>query len=234
MELETLNEYRRKVALALTDCYIDWYHRNFEKEFYNLNFNKNNALILDGGCGWGRFFPHYLKKKFKIVGIDIQKKRLEKLKNYDFYKKNKRYIKLIHADLNDIYLKQRFDIIFLWGVMVLIKDPKKLLDNLKNLLKKDGYLVLTIPRKYSIGYFSNKIFKYPSNFYFYRISDLNKYLKDLTLVKEKKCQYLVLTSFFGLIAGLFVFISPKILDALNKIFSFLPLPPGESILVYKK
>jgi len=48
----------------------------------NYPFNlKNNSYLLDIGCGWGRFLLSIINNEITLVGIDINFKYLQKIKN---------------------------------------------------------------------------------------------------------------------------------------------------------
>lgn len=112
------------------------------------NFLRNNpsSLFLDVGCGNGKFsfyFSNYFKEvagvDFSNKSIDIAKKEAlrRKIKNTAFY----------CADIKKLNLKQKFDIIFVGGVLMYINDNDLhlVLANLKKYLAADGLLILREP-----------------------------------------------------------------------------------------
>lgn len=103
----------------------------FEKILSKTTLNN----VLDFGCGYGTLIS-YVKKKYnkEILGYDINENAIAILKE-----KNIKYIN----SLNEI--NEGFDTIISSNVLEHIEDDEKTLNQLNNLLKKDGVLVLYLP-----------------------------------------------------------------------------------------
>jgi len=49
-------------------------------EFYEIILDEekiSNGKVLDVGCGWGRLFPIYFKRRLEVFGVDISEKMVE-------------------------------------------------------------------------------------------------------------------------------------------------------------
>jgi 2-polyprenyl-3-methyl-5-hydroxy-6-metoxy-1,4-benzoquinol methylase len=84
----------------------------------------------------------------------------------------------------------KFDVIFLGNVLEHVLDPAALVDQLKNLLEKDGLLVITVPNDFSdLQRFlldSNKVYEeywiaYPDHLNYFNLNNLSRLLSDRNL-----------------------------------------------------
>ena len=112
------------------------------------HYLKENQLVLDVGCGTGKFLQIADLKWTKPYGLDISEKMLNQaLKNS---KKRKTPLNLIRASLTDLPIKgESFDIITSFLVLSELthKEVQKALQELIFSLKIDGLLVLATESK---------------------------------------------------------------------------------------
>ena len=105
-----------------------------------------SSLFLDVGCGNGKFSFYFSNWFKKTIGIDFSKKSIgiakkealrRKIKNAAFY----------CADVKKLNLNQKFEVIFIGGVLMYIndKDLPLVLAALKKHLAKGGLLILREP-----------------------------------------------------------------------------------------
>jgi len=100
----------------------------------SINLKKKNN-ILDFGAGSGVNID--MLRKYGLVDIHEQNKYARAA-----IKKEKK-IKNLYSTLR---IKKKFyDLILLADVIEHVEQPKKLLKNLKKFLKKDGYILITVP-----------------------------------------------------------------------------------------
>lgn len=98
-----------------------------------------NGKLLDVGCSYGRFIHELKKLGWAVYGIEPNKKVSE------FGMKNL-CLNIICADIDDYLIpKDRFDVITMMMVLEHIHHPKSVLIKVRNALKKDGTLILSIP-----------------------------------------------------------------------------------------
>jgi len=104
-------------------------------------FMKKNIDVLDIGVGTGQTSEIFFCKGIKVTGIDISQKMLDVA--WSKYK----FKKLIKYDaelgLSNIFSEDKFDIITAVGVLEFVKNIKKTLKEMKQLLKKDGIIAFT-------------------------------------------------------------------------------------------
>ena len=124
-----------------------------------ININKNYD-VLDIGCANGELIYNLEKnfKNFKISGTDVRQDLLNKAK-----RKNLKKIDFFRSDISKKNkFKKKYDLIICAGVLAIFDDQKKILNNIKTYLKKNGEI-------YLFGNFN----KYPFDVYV-KYKDLKK------------------------------------------------------------
>ncbi len=102
--------------------------------------------ILDLGCGSG-FFSDYLQKKgFDVTGVDIDPENIKSAK-----KRNSK-VRFILSDVTRLNLKKKYDTVLLFGVLEYLVNVNltKFLSDIKNLLNKDGKILIQVPNANSL------------------------------------------------------------------------------------
>lgn len=110
-----------------------------------VDLNAQNLNILDAGCGEGHLLKKISGKRQNInnyYGIDITDNALEKAKircpRAKFY----------NMDLKNIdFPSECFDVIIVTETLEHIYEYKKVLSELKRVLKKNGLLIITFPNE---------------------------------------------------------------------------------------
>ena len=107
-----------------------------------LNLIESGKEVIDFGCATG-YFSRLLQNKGCIVtGVEI---------NPDAAKVAEQYCeKVIIADLDyvsvkDIFPEQKFDIAVFGDVLEHLRNPWRVLEETRHILKEDGYVVASIP-----------------------------------------------------------------------------------------
>ncbi len=142
----------RRLTFIMSACY----------NYYNSNLKPINQIeVLDVGCGAGPITSPVAAIGFKVLGIDIDPRRI------DFCKGNNILPNLTY-DLNNVEnlnTGKKFDIILLSEVLEHQEDPIKFLYKIEKLLAFKGIIIITIPNGY--GAYEN----------FERLQKLRAYLK---------------------------------------------------------
>ncbi len=114
----------------------------------------SNQQILDLGCGWGSF-TIYAAQKFPesvFTCISNSNDQIEFIKQ-EAKKKNLKNILPQKQDINNLSFKHKFDRIVSVEMFEHVRNYKKLLNNLKNLMNSEGKLFIHI--------FNHKEHSYP-------------------------------------------------------------------------
>lgn len=104
---------------------------------------KGKPKILDIGC-YTADILRILSHPVNYYGIDADKQALEIAKN--------RGAKTIRLDIDneEIPLKEKFDIIIATEILEHLRDPEKLLLQIRHLLKTEGIVLLSLPNECTI------------------------------------------------------------------------------------
>ena len=100
-----------------------------------------DKVVLDAGCGTGKFLPIIENVAYKYIGIDLSNEQLIKAKD-----KSKRNSLFINSSLDKIKLDNNSVdlIISTWvlGTITDIEERNRCLDELKRILKPNGKIIL--------------------------------------------------------------------------------------------
>lgn len=105
---------------------------------------KNNFVVLDAGCGGGVILPTLVKYYREVFAVDYSEE-LTRVKEWFFnnYGKN---VHFKRADIRSLpFNNMQFDMIFSFDVLEHIKDVEVAINEIKRVLKHEGYLLVTLP-----------------------------------------------------------------------------------------
>jgi 2-polyprenyl-3-methyl-5-hydroxy-6-metoxy-1,4-benzoquinol methylase len=104
-----------------------------------INKDLNGLSLLDIGCGAGEYLKIGSDLGMSVTGYDVHSSIEEYIaKTYKF--------KVVTGNLDkNTFDEGSFDVIVLSHVIEHLNDPKSMINNIHNFLKKDGILVLTMP-----------------------------------------------------------------------------------------
>ncbi len=139
-----------KILHSLTPIRIKYIkNKLFEKKQLIKSSKKSlsNFNILDLGCGGGLICEPLALLGANITGIDFVKKNIIAAKKHA--KKSNTNIEYLHQNINNLKLKKKYDAILILEVLEHIKDWKKIIINVKKLLKPGGKIIIsTINRNF--------------------------------------------------------------------------------------
>lgn len=126
-------------------AYVDpsWRDTQAANIFY-LPYVKNGKL-LDVGCGNGSSMQIMKSKGWQVVGIDFDEQAIKSAQQLEL---DVRFGDLFSQKFPD----EEFDAIMMNHVIEHVPDPKKLLEECRRILKKDGMLVALTPNAHSRGH----------------------------------------------------------------------------------
>ena len=121
----------------------DFYLSLYSKGLKSIEKYSKKNTILDIGCSAGMFLNLAKKNSWSTHGVELNEKEAA----YTFSKGHTIYNKL----LEEITFPQKFDAITLWDVFEHLKDGKKYLLMLKDILSPEGVVFLQIPSSDSLA-----------------------------------------------------------------------------------
>ncbi len=126
-----------------TDYYIQAQQGSLQTDHFGMVLLKKVAAevnsILDLGCGDGTRLNWVITKNQKHLGIDISPTAI-KIAQKQFPKLNFKC-----ADIANLQLNQKFELIYSAFVLEHLQSPQKFLDQAISLLSDNGYLLLIAP-----------------------------------------------------------------------------------------
>ena len=134
---------RRFFYLLMSVFFLrEWHVKRLLRQ---IKFSSTQPVILDAGTGFGQY-AYYCIRKFKyslVTGIDVNQKIVKN--NQIFANKIKKPLRFIQADLHDLVLKKKFDLILLIDVLEHIKKDAQVLARLTDHLNHKGYMIIHTP-----------------------------------------------------------------------------------------
>jgi len=112
---------------------------------------KKSGSLLEIGCGRGLLLKK-LKRDYLVKGIDISRSAIKSASK--FIEKNR--LKVMNIEESQI--NGRYDVILAFDVLEHLKNPKRAIIKIRNSLKKEGVLILSVPNNY--GFFGKIITSY--------------------------------------------------------------------------
>uniref|UniRef100_A0A7C4YJD1 Methyltransferase domain-containing protein n=1 Tax=candidate division WOR-3 bacterium TaxID=2052148 RepID=A0A7C4YJD1_UNCW3 len=118
------------------------YHRRNE---VILNIIRNllpkNSLILDIGCAQGTLSLILAEEGYNVFANDIRESFIE----YAKLRYEKGNIKFIVGNFEEIEFKEKFDLIIGTEIIEHLPEPFRFIRKVQNILKENGYFILTTP-----------------------------------------------------------------------------------------
>ena len=139
-----------KILHSLTPIRIKYIKNKLFEKKQLIKFSKkslSNFNILDLGCGGGLVCEPLARLGANITGIDFVKQNIIAAKKHA--KKSNTNIEYLHQDINNLKLKKKYDAVLILEVLEHIEDWKKIIINVKKLLKPGGKMIIsTINRNF--------------------------------------------------------------------------------------
>lgn len=148
---EHVAEHKQQADLTLTAIvcpddppgFLVYRDKAQKRHFFKaLKFNKD-WLVLDMGCGTGRWAFAFARRFRFVVGVD-NSQGLLKLAEKEAKRQSVFNLKFMNSSIIDFSYPEKFDLIFIGSVLLYINDDElpQLITNVKNLLRPKGKLVL--------------------------------------------------------------------------------------------
>jgi len=119
---------------------------DYDIDFYLQKASNIKGNILEIGCGTGRITIPLMENGANITGIDSSQKMIDRLRIK--VSSNKDAIKIIKQDVRTLELAQKFNLVIVpyrgFQSLLTVEDQINALNSLRNHLKPDGNLIITL------------------------------------------------------------------------------------------
>jgi len=138
------SEYNRKFYSNIFNKKADMYYKIQKKKIsivLNLLEKHEKGKVLDIGCGDGLISSLIANATgAKVYGVDISREAVSKAM------KNGIIAKVMNVDEDEFpFEKDSFDAVFCGDLLEHLYDTEKLLENVRQILKPNGYLIISVP-----------------------------------------------------------------------------------------
>ncbi|MFQ6130075.1 MAG: class I SAM-dependent methyltransferase [Candidatus Hadarchaeaceae archaeon] len=117
---------------------VAFFNQHEERELGRLmNFSKAD-VVLDAGCGYGRWTIKLAPKVRKVVAVDLSEPFLAELRGRGYPN-----VDVICADLESLDFREYFDGVVLSGTLEHFKDKRTILEKLRWMLKPGGKIYIS-------------------------------------------------------------------------------------------
>jgi len=137
---------RHILTKMILSLFYLWTYR--ELKISGLPHFVKNGSILDIGCSYGGFLSKMKKLGWKVKGIELNKKSAE-------WGKRNFGLEILNTDIDHFKTNEKFDVITMGMLLEHVYSPKKVLKKVKNLLKPNGILIMSLP---NFGGFEAKLY----------------------------------------------------------------------------
>jgi len=148
------------------------------------NWKTNSISFLELGVGEGFLIAQAKSKGWDVHGVDFG--------SYGVKKFNPKMLDKIRTgnalEILEKMKKKKFDVCVIHNVLEHVIDPRKLLDNLRNLLNHNGIIVVTVPndfcevqlRALKLDHIKKKFWIMPpQHLHYFNTKNLPKFMKEL-------------------------------------------------------
>lgn len=132
---------------------------------------KKSGRILDIGCSYGFYLAVFKKYGFKTFGIDITPRAIE-------YARDSLHLNVYKGDFMNYNFNKKFNVVTVYDLIEHLPDPIKLMKRIKNILNKNGLIVVQTPNIDSL------ISKITGNKWFWLLAPQHLFLYSVGSIKR--------------------------------------------------
>ena len=116
------------------------------KKYFN-----QHSVFCELGCGSSILLSYIAPLVKEVVGIDYSEKSIELSEEF-FRQKNIINARFLIDDCRNLYIKEKFDIIWSEGLIEHFTNPARVIAEHVKIIKDNGHTVISAPHKYSLKY----------------------------------------------------------------------------------
>ncbi|MFH1457231.1 MAG: class I SAM-dependent methyltransferase [Patescibacteria group bacterium] len=168
--IPTLYFHKNKVAQNFF-----WHRLEIANAIIEKNV-ENKGICLDFGCGNGVFLPTLSSIFQKVIAVDLETQETKQI----IKKYNLKNVELITGDLDVLELpKNKFDLVVALDVLEHFKNAEAQVNKIKSILKKESYLITSLPTENLFTILTRKVSGQPKPFdHYHKGKDIEKMIKN--------------------------------------------------------
>lgn len=143
----------RTLFYNLLDLFFlrSWYVRDILRDYAPPLDRRGTWHLLDAGSGFGQYDRFILNhfSNVNVTSVDVKEDYLRDSSEYFREEVEQGRIHFQKADLLNLDLKERFDMVICIDVLEHIADDRRVISNLSDALKEGGYFLMHSPSVYS-------------------------------------------------------------------------------------
>ena len=157
--------HKKETSFDAAKSFITEHHKAIilnSRGRYNkiLEYIPSKTHVLDYGCGWGTFSKMLVDKGCRVDGIDLDRYSIDIAK--DIIKENEllKFENISIADIPD----EKYDYVVSTQVIEHTHNPGNYLVECNRVLKKNGYLVISLPNILNLRFFATQLINFNKKF----------------------------------------------------------------------
>ncbi len=131
------NIYNKRSSFFISR-FEKWNNKRTVSRIHDLFPIYKRRKILEIGVGSGSFLQYMYALGFEVTGCDLSEKACETIAE-------KYHIPMFHGEIYDVGLSSHFDLIVANHILEHVENPVKFLKEVRNKIKTDSFLHLTVP-----------------------------------------------------------------------------------------
>ena len=153
------------------------------------------ALLLDAGCGNGRWSQFYATNGFRVVGVDFALEMLKAAIRRASVRGYSEKFSCLLADLENLsmFKNESFDAAHLYGVIEHLRNPSRVLAELSRVVRPNGVVLLDCPLVYGLSHITLKLLGSHPFYRFYSPESIPRMISKigcLTIEKKEPTVYI--------------------------------------------
>lgn len=132
---------------SLGNEFVDKIERDAIIRILKEIFDDERIRVLDVGAGTGRWSREFLKLGYDVTSLDISEKMCE------YLRKSLSGLKVVSSSIESAELREKYDLVFSFRSFKYVINRERALENIRNMAKEDGYVILEMANKYNPFYF---------------------------------------------------------------------------------